>query len=225
MRAEILLSATLLGVPAAVEAQEPTPIVEQVDQLDVTPFIAGLSERVDFNAEPKFFKQLERRAKNNPSEYFTHQQIGPHENRWFYHPDGIDAPPKAAYFDSVLFTSGKLDDGVPTAVPYSVELRDWFIDLGNDGTAREENDSDLFNFDDLEQKAEDYFTEPRVLKESDWSRQTFQLPAYTLKQWTYLETLDEGLDPSLTRGWALTADQNGLLHLSNYERIIGIGGE
>lgn len=223
MKKEIALaSALLFGGASQASAQEGSnPPVVEAEQIDVGAFIDAFEERVNFDVEPRFFKQLQRRAENNPNKYFVRQDISEYEQRYFYYPEGVESlRPKAGYIKSVGFLVGNMDNGVPATIPFVVETQDWYLDLGEDGTLTDPNGVDLFNYEDIEAYTQNAFKEPKVLKDVEWTRVPFLgSPASAQKLYTEQEELIEGF-PSLSKGWLMEGNQSGLLHLSSYERTI-----
>ena len=218
-----------------VYAQEPVPVVEQ-EKLDVSPFIDAVWEGVDVGQDPKFFKQMQRRAENNPNKYFTKEDLsqgaGPTQVRWLYFPDGLEtvplsSQPKVAYIEADALRSGTMDDGVPSGLPYTVEIDEFYLDLGEDGTLGGDNLTDLFTYKRHQKDAERFFNEPQVLKDMEWTQLAYTAatqfsagnPAMSTKDYVFNEELIEGF-PTMSEGWRMQGSQTGLLYLGHYKRTI-----
>ena len=240
LRTAALAATMVFGVGAEAYAQTPTtgesPRATEVEKLDVSPFIDAVWEGVDVGQDPKFFKQMQRRAENNPNKYFTKEDlskgVGPTQVRWLYFPDGLEtvplsSQPKAAYIEADALRTGTMDDGVPSGIPYTVEIDEFYLDLGEDGTLGGDNSTDLFTYKRHQKDAERFFNEPQVLKDMEWTQVAYTPatqfsagnPAMSTKDYVLNEELIEGF-PSMSEGWRMQGSQTGLLYLGHYKRTI-----
>jgi len=77
MKKELLLAGSMImGAGGAVEAQEPTPIVEQAERMNLQPGMDILDIYVNFAAEPQFFQEMQRKANSaDANKYFTLESL------------------------------------------------------------------------------------------------------------------------------------------------------
>ena len=241
MRKEIqsvlLTAGMVVGVGAPIHAQEaqsPPPIVEASDAFkeEVFEFIEDMSRRVDFNAEPRFFNQMERRADNDPDKFFSRVDLpaakGDQNNYLFmYYPDGLTSTPRIGFRQTTALFVGNLDNGVPTGINFGVETEDYFLEVGKDGTLAGEQSTDLFNHDQIKRLTQRYIKEPKALRDEEWTEYGYQgasmvsmgNPAKDQKLHLETEELIEG-NEALREGWLMTGDQNGSINLSHYKMTI-----
>ena len=149
----------------AVEAQSPSPVVEQ-EQVDVSAFLEHVRANVDYTAEPKFFKRMERRA-GNP-DYFTTQEL-PDGTLTLYYPDGKTLEPKVGYRHTLTNGVGNDYNGVEAGLNFFMTDDAVIVDIGKDGTLDGDNGVDLFNFQQIRNKTQAYLIEPEVLTDTQWT--------------------------------------------------------
>lgn len=204
MRKEIALaSALLLGGGAGVEAQTPTPIVEE-EKIDVSSFMEAVRANLNYDAEPHFFDEMERRARDIPSQYFKVSDL-PDGTLTLYHPRGLDGQAKVG----VVHTQNNIlidDIGGPLNAFQTYDSVK--LDLGKNGTLSDNSAVDLFNFKEIRTNVEKYLIEPDETKPLDWQERDASpaSPAQTFK------LAGEGMN-----GVYFGGDQKGFLSI---ERVV-----
>ena len=215
MRKEILLSAAMLfGAGAPVVAQpevaEPsTPIVEQ-EKLDVSGLLEAVEWGVHTDAAPGFFKRMERRAKENPNEYFIVKEL-PDGESITYHPRGVDKLPKVGYThtqDAVMLN----DPGGPLNAFHTLD--NVWLQLGDGGSVGDDPKVVLYNFDEIHEAVDTYIRTPRSLRDMPWNDVPFRQPyaAVSVKQ-IQLDPNNEVYD-----GWLVGGIQNGFI-MKQHEKL------
>ena len=163
MKKEIVLaSALLIGGGGIVEAQE-APVV------DTTKFLGAVRENIDYSSNPKFFKQMERRAKKGSGEYFKTEELAGGGTLTLYYPDG--PVPRVGYRESV--TNIMVDDAgltpEPTGMLNAFAINEAVIlDIEQDGSLGYEVTPDLLNWNQIQRGIDKYFLEPTATQSLDW---------------------------------------------------------
>ena len=214
MRKEVLLAGALLFSGGGVEAQgpSPTPIVEPSPtpeatpevKLDVSPFLDAVRANLNYDAEPKFFRRMERRAENSPNKYFERTEQ-PDGYLIIYYPEGVGTQPKVGVRHNVTNGVGNDYNGVAAGLNFFATSDEVIIDIGKEGTLESDSAIDLFNFRQIRNKLGEYFTEPIALKDTEWTEKGVDYtPASTYK---LLKTDSET--------WFIGGDQNGFMATSH----------
>ena len=226
--ARATLASVLLFSAGAVEAQSPnpTPIVEptpgiepatppEVVKLDVSPFLNAVRTNLNYDAEPRFFKRMERRV-SNPDKYFERTEL-PDGYLIIYYPKGLDAldkQPKVGVRHNVTNGVGNDYNGVEAGLNFFVTSDDVILDIGKEGTLESDSGIDLFNFRQIRNSLGRYFVEPEALKDVEWTEKGVDLsPASTYK-----------LLKTDTETTFIGGDQNGFLAVSHQLTEIPVVG-
>ena len=157
---------TTLGQSEA-EADPRQQSTEVMEELNVAPFLEAVRERIDYDAEPKFFKQMEQRAKTDSDKYFTRTET-PDGYSIAYYPDGLTGDIQMQYIHSLSNGVGNDVNGVPAGVNYFMRHDEVTLELGKDGTLNGNNGIDLFNFEEIKANLENYYNESKILADSEW---------------------------------------------------------
>lgn len=212
MKKEIAMaSALLFGGASGAQAQEAVPMVEQ-EQLDVSGLVEAVSKNVNTKVNPKFFKQMERRAQDKPNEFFRVQDL-PDGEITFYHPEGLTQEPRLAYMRTVNNTT--VDD--PTGPLNAFATYDGvIIDVDQDGSLKHNDAPDLLSWGQIQRNLDRYFVEPQQTRQLAWEYRDASSLGYAS---TFKITKDDPNDVYYFGG-----DQTGFIRSEHYLVEIPIVG-
>lgn len=174
---EILLSASLLFGGGATEAlathYDPTephaavkqPITEVKEEPNLAPFLDAIRANVKYDGDPRFFRQMENRAQNNPNKYF---EVRPMPNGTFtlYYPQGLNAIATVGYVhtqDNIMLDD---IDGPLNAFAMTEAV---ILDIDQNGSLEYEERPDLLNWNQIKNGLNRYLVEPEQTRSLEWN--------------------------------------------------------